>query len=177
MDRAKLPPPNTFAGLSLVLNRVAESRDESVWIVEQARSPEARYLLLDASGEAFLRRDGDALRWLDVNEREQWLGELHASLLGIAYERPHFLLVVDDPARIGELEGALDARRMNLRSAGLRPTRPACSPMPRACRTGSAKRAFAPIAAHRCCWSPPAIARNAPTRTARACTSRAPMPP
>lgn len=71
MDRAKLPPPNTFAGLSLVLNRVAESRDESVWIVEQARSPEARYLLLDATGEAFLRRDGDALRWLDVNEREQ----------------------------------------------------------------------------------------------------------
>jgi len=90
-----------------------------VWIVEQARSPEARYLLLDATGEAFLRRDGDALRWLDVNERERWLGELHASLLGIAYERPHFLLVTDDPARIGDLEDALDARRMSLRGAGL----------------------------------------------------------
>lgn len=119
MDRAVQPPLNTFAGLSLVLDRVAESRDESAWIVEQARSPQARYLLLDGAGEAFLRRDRDALRWLDANEREQWLGELRASLLGMAYERPHFLLVADDPARMGELEHALDARRMSLRAAGL----------------------------------------------------------
>jgi NAD+ diphosphatase len=119
MDRAIQPPLNTFAGLSLVLDRVAESRDESVWIVEQARSPQARYLLLDGAGEAFLHRGRDALRWLDAGEREQWLGELHASLLGIAYERPHFLLVADDPGRIGELEHALDARRMSLRNTGL----------------------------------------------------------
>jgi NAD+ diphosphatase len=97
MDRAWLPPTNTFAGLSLVLDRVAESRDESAWIVEQARSPEARYLLLDAAGDAFLRRDGDALRWLDVNEREQWLGDTRASLLGIAHQRPHFLLTTPHP--------------------------------------------------------------------------------
>jgi NAD+ diphosphatase len=118
MDRTS-PPPNTFAGLSLVLDRVAESRDESAWIVEQARSSAARYLLLDAAGEAFLCRDSEALRWLDVDERERWLGELHASLLGMAHERPHFLLVVDDPARIDELETALDARRVSLRRAGL----------------------------------------------------------
>lgn len=117
MDRTS--PPNTFAGLSLVLDRVAESRDESVWITEQARSPAARYLLLDAAGEAFLCRDSEALRWLDVNEREQWLGELRASLLGMAHERPHFLLVLDNPARIDELETALDARRASLRRAGL----------------------------------------------------------
>lgn len=117
MDRTS--PPNTFAGLSLVLDRVAESRDESVWITEQARSPKARYLLLDAAGEAFLCRDSEALRWLDVNEREQWLGELRASLLGMAHERPHFLLVLDNPARIDELETALDARRASLRRAGL----------------------------------------------------------
>lgn len=119
MDRAVQPPLNTFAGLSLVLDRVAESRDESVWIVEQARSPQARYLLLDDAGQAFLRRDRDALRWLDTNEREQWLGDLRASLLGMAYERPHFLLVAGDPARLAELEHALDARRMSLRGAGL----------------------------------------------------------
>jgi NAD+ diphosphatase len=119
MDRAMQPPLNTFAGLSLVLDRVAESRDESVWIVEQARSPQARYLLLDDAGQAFLRRDRDALRWLDTNEREQWLGNLRASLLGMAYERPHFLLVAGDPARLAELEHALDARRMSLRGAGL----------------------------------------------------------
>ncbi|WP_426687345.1 NAD(+) diphosphatase [Rhodanobacter ginsengiterrae] len=119
MDRAWLPPTNTFAGLSLVLDRVAESRDESVWIVEQARSGAARYLLLDGAGEAFLRRDSDQLRWLDVDERERWLGNTRASLLGMAYERPHFLLVADDAERIGELESALDARRASLRSAGL----------------------------------------------------------
>ncbi|EIL98247.1 NADH pyrophosphatase [Rhodanobacter thiooxydans] len=119
MDRAVQPPLNTFAGLSLVLDRVAELRDESAWIVEQARSPLARYLLLDGAGEAFLHRDRDALRWLDANERERWFGDLRASLLGMAYERPHFLLVADDPARMGELEHALDARRMSLRSAGL----------------------------------------------------------
>lgn len=119
MARAWLPPTNTFGGLSLVLDRVSESRDESAWIIQQARSPAARYLLLDAAGEAFLRRDGDALRWLDVDEREQWLGDTRASLLGIAHELPHFLLVADDAARMGELESALDARRVSLRSAGL----------------------------------------------------------
>jgi len=119
MNRAIQPPLNTFAGLSLVLDRVAESRDESVWIVEQARSPQARYLLLDDAGQAFLRRDRDALRWLDADERERWLGDLRASLLGMAYERPHFLLVADDPARMDELEHALGARRMSLRGAGL----------------------------------------------------------
>jgi NAD+ diphosphatase len=115
-----LPCTNTFAGLSLVLDRNAERRDESPWIVEQARSAEARYLLLDPSGEAFLRRDGEALRWLDNDEREQWLGDTTATLLGIAGQRPHFLLVLDEAAAAAEeLEAALDARRMSLRSAGL----------------------------------------------------------
>jgi NAD+ diphosphatase len=41
------------------------------------------------------------------------------TLLGIADQRPHFLLVLDDTRRIDELEHALGARRMNLRSAGL----------------------------------------------------------
>ncbi|HWX66075.1 MAG TPA: NAD(+) diphosphatase [Rhodanobacter sp.] len=119
MDRAKLPRPNTFAGLSLILDRIAERRDESAWIAEQARSNEARYLLLDEAGEAFMQRDREALRWLDSNEREQWLGDAPITLLGIADQRPHFLLVVDDSQRVGELENALDARRVNLRSAGL----------------------------------------------------------
>lgn len=119
MDRAKLPPPNTFAGLSLILDRIAERRDESAWIAEQARSTEARYLLLDAAGEAFMHRNREALRWLDTHERTQWLGDVSTTLLGIADQRPHFLLVLDDAHRIDELESALDARRMNLRSAGL----------------------------------------------------------
>lgn len=119
MDPARLPPTNTFAGLSLVLDRVAESRDDSSWILAQANLPQARYLLLDASGEALVRHDRDELRWLDTNEREQWLGDTRASLLGMAYGRPHFLLVADDAERIRRMELALDARRASLRSAGL----------------------------------------------------------
>jgi NAD+ diphosphatase len=119
MDRAKLPHPNTFAGLSLILDRVAERRSESAWIAEQARSAEARYLLLDSAGEAFMRRDHAALRWLDVNEREQLLGELPSSLLGIADQRPHFMLLLDDSTDVSTLENVLDAHRMSLRSAGL----------------------------------------------------------
>jgi NAD+ diphosphatase len=119
MDQARLPRPNTFAGLSLVLDRVAEHRDEAAWIATQARSDAARYLLLDGGGEAFLHRDGDALRWLDAGERERWFADARASLLGIAHGAPHFLLVADDPSRNGELEEALGARRMSLRGAGL----------------------------------------------------------
>lgn len=119
MDRAKLPRLNTFAGLSLILDRIAERRDESAWITEQARSTDARYLLLDAAGEAFMRRDREVLRWLDTGEREQWLGDLSPTLLGIADQRPHFLLVLDAAADVDTIEGVLGARRMSLRSAGL----------------------------------------------------------
>src|SRR6185312_9511645 len=70
-------------------------------------------------GDAFLLRNGDALRWLDASERERWFAYAPASLLGIAHGAPHFLLVADDPSRRTELEDALDARRMSLRSAGL----------------------------------------------------------
>ena len=119
MDQARLPRPNTFSGLSLVLDRMAEHRDEAGWVAAQARAENARYLLLDATGEAFIRRDRDALRWLDVGERSQYLPDLVPSLLGIAHGRPHFLLVAERTASLEALEEALDARRMSLRSAGL----------------------------------------------------------
>lgn len=119
MDRAQLPRLNTFAGLSLILDRIAERRDETGWIAEQGRSTAARYLLLDAAGEAFLRRDDERLRWLSSDEREQWLGDLPATLLGIADQRPYFLLAMKDARGIAALEDALDARRASLRSAGL----------------------------------------------------------
>lgn len=119
MDRAQLPRLNTFAGLSLILDRIAERRDETGWIAEQGRSTAARYLLLDAAGEAFLRRDDELLRWLSSDEREQWLGDLPATLLGIADQRPYFLLVLNDTRGVAALENALNARRVSLRSAGL----------------------------------------------------------
>jgi NAD+ diphosphatase len=114
-----LPRPNTFAGLSLVLDRVSERRDESEWVNAQAASADARFLLLDPLGETYLLPGQDALRWLDTSEREQLLGDLRASLLGIAAQRPHFLLVLDDSDRASELESKLGARRMGLREAGL----------------------------------------------------------
>ena len=121
MDQARLPRTNTFAGLSRVLDRSAEHRDQAAWITARAHSDSVRYLLLDATGEAFLRRDSDTLRWLDAGEREQWFADAPASLLGMAHGRPHFLLVVDDPARIGTLETALYARRVSMRPDGLLP--------------------------------------------------------
>src|SRR6185437_9376257 len=92
---------------------------EAAWIAAQARSDAARYLLLDADGEAFLHPNGDALRWLDPGERQRWFADAPASLLGVAHGAPHFLLVADDPSRRAELEDALGARRMSLRRAGL----------------------------------------------------------
>ena len=84
MERTTLPRLNTFAGLSLILDRVAERRDESLWVNEQASSEHARYLLLDALGQTYLLPDQEALRWLDSGEREQLLGELKATFLGFA---------------------------------------------------------------------------------------------
>jgi NAD+ diphosphatase len=119
MDPAAPPRPNTFSGLSLVLERNAEHRDEAAWIAAQANAGNARYLLLDTAGDAFLRRDGDALRWLDGGERAQWFADAPVILLGIAHERPHFLLVAEDAAQLDALEAALDSRRASLRHAGL----------------------------------------------------------
>lgn len=119
MDRAGAPHLNTFAGLSLILDRVAERRDQAAWINAQARSPQARYLLLDAAGDTLVTRDRQRLRWLDIGEREQLLGEQSASLIGLIDQRPHFLLAVDDPARASALEITLGAHRAGLRQVGL----------------------------------------------------------
>ncbi len=119
MDRTTLPRHNTFAGLSLILDRVAERRDESVWISELAASEHARYLLIDPLGQTYLQADGETLRWLDSAERERLLGDHKASFLGLTDERPNFLITLDDEQRAGELEHALGARRAGLRDVGL----------------------------------------------------------
>jgi len=121
MGTTPTPPLNTFAGLSLILDRVAERRDDTAWVNDQAASSAARYLLLDAEGRAFLQRDRDALRWLDADERQRLAGELPASLLGLAHGRPCFLLALapEQAARAESLETTLHARRAGLRDAGL----------------------------------------------------------
>jgi len=120
MDSKTLPRPNTFSGLSLILDRVAERRENLAWVAEQAASPSARFILLDGLGEAYLRNDSEALRWLSASERESLLGDVKASLLGFADGRPHFMLVLDDADRAATLEAPLHAHRAGLRDAGLR---------------------------------------------------------
>jgi len=111
---------NTFAGLSLILDRVAEQRDAIDWVTAKARAPDARYLLLDAAGDAFLQREEEALRWLDAAERERLLAHAPWSLLGIADGQPHFMLLLEESDDILALEEAFNARRVGLREAGLR---------------------------------------------------------
>ena len=111
---------NTFAGLSLILDRVSEQRDAIDWVAAKAGSPHARYLLLDAAGDAFLHREEEALRWLDADERQRLLAHASWSLLGVADEQPHFMLVLDEKDDIAVLEHAFNARRVGLREAGLR---------------------------------------------------------
>jgi NAD+ diphosphatase len=110
---------NTFAGLSLILDRVAEQRDALEWVASQAALPDARYLLLDAAGDAFLQPGAEALRWLDANERESLLPHAPHSLMGIVEGQPHFMLLLSESDEVAALEAALDARRMGLREAGL----------------------------------------------------------
>lgn len=119
MDRVTLPRPNTFAGLSLILDRASERRDDAGWIDTQARSADSRYLLLDAAGEAFLRSDREVLRWLDLGERERLLGQRPASFLGLIDHVPHFMLTLDETANVDAFDTALTARRLPLRAAGL----------------------------------------------------------
>ncbi|WP_233840562.1 NAD(+) diphosphatase [Dyella sp. 2HG41-7] len=111
---------NTFAGLSQILDRVAEQRDVAEWVSTKAGSPDARYLLLDAAGDAFLHKEHEVLRWLDAREREQLLAHASWSLLGIADGQPHFMLLLDESDDVAALESAFNARRMGLREAGLR---------------------------------------------------------
>ena len=113
-------PTNTFAGLRLILDRVAERRDEGDWVQAQANSADARYLLLDSNDHAFLQRDDETLRWLDAGEHQRLLSDMPTSLLGIANGHPHFLISLDDDVRASTLEASLNARRMGLREAGLR---------------------------------------------------------
>ncbi|RDS84104.1 NAD(+) diphosphatase [Dyella psychrodurans] len=110
---------NTFAGLSLILDRVSEQRDESDWVSAKSQASDARYLLLDPAGDAFLHREQDALRWLNAEERERLLPQASSSLLGLIDDRPHFMLLLDESDDAAALETALHARRRGLREAGL----------------------------------------------------------
>lgn len=110
---------NTFAGLSLTLDRMAEHRDDAAWLSAQVAAPDTRYLLLDAEGRAFLGVDRDELRWLDGAERHRLCAEAPCSLLGVAAQRAYFLLTLPGDAPVEVLQTTLGAHRVSLREAGL----------------------------------------------------------
>ncbi|MBD8898697.1 NAD(+) diphosphatase [Rhodanobacter sp. DHG33] len=112
-------PPNIFAGLSLILDRMAERRDDAAWLAAQAEAPTARYLLLDATSRAFLHADRDALRWLDAAEHQRLCADVTPYLLGIAGDRPYFLLTLENDIHADALATELHARRAGLRETGL----------------------------------------------------------
>jgi NAD+ diphosphatase len=110
---------NCFAGLSRTLDRNSEHRGDATWVAAHAHSAQARYLLLDANGDAFLQRDHVALRTLDDDERQSLLQQLVPSLLGILGGCPWFLLALTADDDATALATRLDARRMTLRTVGL----------------------------------------------------------
>ena len=119
MDRDRPPHQNTFAGLSLILDRAAERRDETTWIEEQASAGNARFLLLDAAGEAFMHRDREALRWLDNRDRLKLGSNISPSFLGVIDATAYFMLALEEHSKVDRLEQLFSARRASLRSAGL----------------------------------------------------------
>ncbi|RDS82189.1 NAD(+) diphosphatase [Dyella monticola] len=110
---------NLFAGLSLILDRVSEQRDATDWVAAKAAESDARYLLLDAAGDAFLHPHDDALRWLHASERERLLPHASWSLLGLIDGQPYFMLLLDESDDAAALESVLHARRAGLREAGV----------------------------------------------------------
>ena len=116
-----VPPvrDNCFAGLSRVLDRNAEHRSDATWIAAHAHTPQTRYLLLDANGDAWVQPQAMALRTLTDTERQQLLGELKPSFLGLLDDTPWFLLALTNRDNDAALDAALDARRVSLRNAGL----------------------------------------------------------
>jgi len=119
VDQDLAARPNCFAGLSHALDRSSERRNDATWIAAQAHTAQARYILLDANGDAFLQRDRAALRLLDDGERERLLGALKPSFLGIMDDRAWLLLVLDAADDAEGIATTLQARRMGLRAAGL----------------------------------------------------------
>jgi NAD+ diphosphatase len=107
---------NTFSALEI--DRGSERRDDSVWLDEQARTADARYLILRMDGRALVRPDGRGLLELSRAGCERLLSaELTSSYLGSAVDGARFLLRIDDAAaeRItAEYGGAF----LDLRSAG-----------------------------------------------------------
>ncbi|MET0937284.1 MAG: NAD(+) diphosphatase [Luteibacter sp.] len=107
---------NVFAGIDI--DRMAERRDDRLWIEELERAESTHFLVLDSEGQAFVQPDGDAPQWMSSVVRGERFGDIPATLLGIANDTAWFTLVVDE-AHADVFVSLSGARRMSLREAGL----------------------------------------------------------
>ncbi|MEZ2418389.1 NAD(+) diphosphatase [Luteibacter sp. RCC_6_2] len=107
---------NVFAGIDI--DRMAERRDDRLWVEETERSPGTRFLVLDSEGQAFVQAEADRPHWMTPAMRSERFGDLPSTLLGLANDSAWFTLVVDE-AHAELFVSLTGARRMSLREAGL----------------------------------------------------------
>ncbi|MDF4003581.1 NAD(+) diphosphatase [Luteibacter sp. PPL552] len=107
---------NVFAGLDI--DRMAERRDDRLWVEETERASDTRFLVLDTEGNAFVQPDADVPAWMTSTLRAERFGDVPSTLLGLADGSAWFTLALDEAhaALFARLTGA---RRMSLREAGL----------------------------------------------------------
>jgi NAD+ diphosphatase len=107
---------NVFAGIAI--DRMAERRDDRLWVEETERAPDTRFLVLDTEGQAFVTAYADAPQWMSPAMRDERFGDVRSTLLGLADGRAWFTLVLDE-AHAELFASMTGARRMSLRDAGL----------------------------------------------------------
>ncbi|MDQ7994292.1 MAG: NAD(+) diphosphatase [Luteibacter sp.] len=107
---------NVFAGVAI--DRMAERRDDRLWVEETERADDTRFLVLDSEGQAFVDERGEHPQWMTPVMRAERFGDVVSTLLGIANGTAWFTLVLDE-AHAEIFVDLTSARRMSLREAGL----------------------------------------------------------
>lgn len=107
---------NVFAGLDI--DRMAERREDRLWIEETERAASTRFLILDSEGQAFVAPDGEQFAWMLPVMRSERFGDIPSTLLGLADGAAWFTLVLDE-AHAAVFVELSHARRLSLRDAGL----------------------------------------------------------
>lgn len=107
---------NVFAGIEI--DRMAERRDDRIWLEELERDASSRFLVLDSEGQAFAHAGTDVPEWMSPMMRGERFGDIPATFLGLADGVAWFTLVVDE-AQAGIFTTLTASRRVSLRDAGL----------------------------------------------------------
>lgn len=107
---------NVFAGVDI--DRMAERRDDRLWVEETERAADTRFLVLDTEGRAMALTGADLPQWMSSNMRAERFGDVPATFLGLARDSAWFALVLDE-AHVEIFVALTGARRVGLRDAGL----------------------------------------------------------